>query len=198
MVTGALIRCTLGLVPTGGVIVVRLDVPLGPPTADGWIVQASVAGSATDPVPSNNAASHTIRPRVKPTPTPPVGPGRAKLLLTKIALTPRVRPGDPARFRITVRNVGTAAARNAVVCDLPPRTTTLVSAPGATLRRGQACWRLAFLGAGKKVRLSLVLRVDTAARPGVLRNIAIAQGSQAGGRGHRRLRRSRARVTAVV
>ena len=173
---GALIRCVLGLVPARGVVVVRLSVRLGPPAAEGWIVQASVAGDATDPVPSNNAASHTIRPRVKPKPKPPARHGQAKLVLAKVALTPRVRPGGPARFRITVRNTGTAAARNVVVCDLPPRTTTLVSAPGATLDRGRACWRLARLGTGKKVRLSLVLRVDTAARRGVVRNVAILPG----------------------
>jgi uncharacterized repeat protein (TIGR01451 family) len=167
------IHCVLGLVPNGGVVVVRFNVRLGPPTAGGWIVQASVAGNATDPVSSNNAASHTIRLRVKPKPEPPAGPGRAKLVLVKVALTPRVRPGDRARFRITVRNTGTAAARNVVVCDVPPRTTTLVSAPGAKLDRGRACWRLALLGTGKKARLSLVLRVDTAARRGVMRNVAI-------------------------
>ncbi len=175
---GTLIRCILGLVPTRGVVVARLNVQLGPPTAGAWIVQASVAGDATDPVPSNNAASHTIKPRVKPKPKPPAaGHGRAKLVLAKAALTPRVRPGDPARFRITVRNTGTAAARGVVVCDVPPRTTTLVSAPGASLNHGRACWRLARLGAGHSTRLDLVLRVDTAARPGVVRNVAIIQGT---------------------
>jgi uncharacterized repeat protein (TIGR01451 family) len=175
-IAGALIRCVLGLVPTGGVAVARFDAQLGPSRAGVWIVQASVAGTVSDPVSANNAASHTIRSRAKAQ-----AAGRTltrHLVLTKVALTPRVRPGDPARFRITVRNAGTAAARNILVCDLPPRTTTLVSAPGATLKRGQACWRLAFLGAGKSARLSIVLRVDTAARRGVLRNIATLKGTR--------------------
>ena len=175
-VTGLLIRCTLGLVPNGQVIVIRLDARLGPPTANVWIVQASVAGSASDPVSSNNAASHTIRTRAKSQTA-----GRSSTIhhvLRKVALTRRVRPGDPARFRITVRNAGTVAGRNLLVCDLPPRTTTLVSAPGATLRRGQACWRIPFLGAGKRVRLNLMLRVDTAAHRGVLRNIATLKGAR--------------------
>ena len=173
-------RCALGLVPSGGEIAVRLDVRLGPPTAGGWTARASVAGDAPDPVPPNNAASHPIRPlgKARPTVKPPAGRGRAKLVLAKVALTPRVRPGDPVRFRITVRNTGTRAARNLTVCDLPPRTATLVSAPGSTLAAGRACWRVPRLEAGEKRSFAVRLRLDAAAPPGVLRNVAILRGAR--------------------
>ncbi len=78
-------------------------------------------------------------PPVAPTPPAPVTPqsgpptvddlpAPADLVVTKRALTRRVRTGALATFRIVVRNVGATAAENVVVGDAQGRGEQLVSA----------------------------------------------------------------------
>jgi uncharacterized repeat protein (TIGR01451 family) len=55
-------------------------------------------------------------------------PPSVDLAIDKVALTPRVFPGDPVRFRLTVTNRGPDTATRVRVADLLPRGLTPVSA----------------------------------------------------------------------
>ncbi len=124
----------------------------------------------TDPVPSNNQDSTSRKlKRLKP-----------RLALAKRAGVKATRPGDVVPYTITVRNKGKGAATGVRVCDVLPDGLVVVRAPGAAKRSAKrVCWRLGRLAAGAKRTLRITARVAMSARPGVLRNTAVAQGKNA-------------------
>ncbi len=70
-----------------------------------------------------------IAPLPPPAPAPvPAAVARADVVVTKRALPGGVSAGAVARFEITVRNAGTAAAEQVVVADAPGSNARIVSA----------------------------------------------------------------------
>jgi uncharacterized repeat protein (TIGR01451 family) len=109
-----------------------------------------------------------------PEPPPPL-PSPTRIVIVKDA--PRVaRVGARIHFRLTVRNVGSVAARNVRVADIPPAALKLAglrTARRARIVRGIAVWRLGTLapGARRTIRGSVVVKAGSA---GLKRNLAIA------------------------
>ena len=66
-------------------------------------------------------------------------------------------------YRITVRNVGGAAARRVRVCDHLGSGLAFVTRAGAELRNGQACWTVRKLARGKSRTFRVTAR--TLGRP---------------------------------
>ncbi|WBQ08244.1 DUF7933 domain-containing protein [Kribbella sp. CA-293567] len=131
---GATVRCELGDVPIGQVILslrVRLD-----PGYDGSTL-ANVA-TATSPTPDPERDNNTGK-IVSPV-----------VALADLAIAKTMSPGDPVsggpvKFTLTVRNLGPSDARKVVVTDELPRGLTNVSAEGPD---GVTCTLLAPAKAG--------------------------------------------------
>jgi Domain of unknown function DUF11 len=88
------------------------------------------------------------------------------------------RVGQRVAFALTVRNVGSVAAQNVILGDVPPAALGLAGlqstgASKARIVRGNAVWRLGTLapGARRTVRGSVVLKSGS---PGLKRNLAVA------------------------
>jgi uncharacterized repeat protein (TIGR01451 family) len=71
-----------------------------------------------------------------------------------------VPAGATVRFTLAVRVGADAAARALTVCDRLPASMTFVRAPGATFRKGDACWTRAAARPGAVLRFAVVARVD--------------------------------------
>jgi uncharacterized repeat protein (TIGR01451 family) len=87
-----------------------------------------------------------------------------------------VRAGERIRFRLTVTNVGSVAARNVRMADIPPATLTLSrlrASSRASIFKGNAIWRFGTLapGASRTVRGSVLVESGT---PGLQRNHVLA------------------------
>ena len=99
-------------------------------------------------------------------PATPVEPGtaaaaRPDLVVTKRALRSRVRLGSVARFEVTVRNAGAAAAEEVVVGDLPNLHGRLVSGrarPGDCDDRILMICRIGLLGPGEATTIRVGVR----------------------------------------
>ncbi len=181
-ISGTTIRCTIPSLPSGG----RLEITLRATVsgAPGEIVnQASVIATTSDPDGRDNATSWTVtveavKPAPKPDPKPsakPRAPGKTDLALNKVALVKNhVKPGQTFRYRIKVTNTGKNTARDVVVCDVPSRQLVFVAAPGATFSNGRACWKIASLAPGRSRTFVITVRLDTNAKPGRVRNDALA------------------------
>ena len=102
--------------------------------------------------------------------------GSTVLALCKRANRRRVPAGGTVTFRLEVRTVGVAAARDVVVCDRMPVGLTIVRARGATVRGNRACWR--FGGVTNERTLHLRARVNETAS-GVIRNVVRARATNA-------------------
>ncbi len=174
-VSGRRVRCVLGTMPAGGQVSVRLRVRLGAPAAGRWLAQAMATSTTSDPVLTNNAASHAIRAPATMRP-PSRTTGTPRLQLGKVASAGAVRAGRSIRFRLTVENTGTGTARDVELCDLPSSRMSFLSAPGATFRNGRACWRLASVVSGASRVRTVTVRIDNAAPAGRLRNVALLPG----------------------
>jgi uncharacterized repeat protein (TIGR01451 family) len=88
------------------------------------------------------------------------------------------RVGQRVAFELTVSNVGSVAAQNVIMADVPPAALTLAglqSTGGARVRlaRGNAYWHLGTLAPGAKrtVRGTVLIEGGT---PGLKRNHALA------------------------
>jgi uncharacterized repeat protein (TIGR01451 family) len=109
-----------------------------------------------------------------PTPPPPPPPS-TQIRVEKTA--PRVaRVGQRIRFTLTVRNVGSVAATNVRVADVPPAALSLAAlrtSRRARVVRGGAIWRLGTLapGARRTIRGSVLVKAGT---PGLKRNRTLA------------------------
>jgi uncharacterized repeat protein (TIGR01451 family) len=127
-----------------------------------------------DPPPPPPDPPPPVPPQPPVTPQPPTPPPSTQLEVEKTA--PRVaRVGQRVPFRLTVTNVGTVAATNVRLADVPPAALTLASLKGTTARvvRGNAIWRLGTLAPGEKrtVRGSVRIKAGT---PGLKRNLVLA------------------------
>ena len=112
---------------------------------------------------------------VEPPAPPPPPPPTTELVVVKRA--PRVvRVGSRVRFRLTVTNVGSVAATNVQMADIPPAAVALTglrsSSPAARVQR-YALWRLGTLapGAVRTIRGSVRIKAGT---PGQKRNLVLA------------------------
>jgi uncharacterized repeat protein (TIGR01451 family) len=104
-----------------------------------------------------------------------VPPTRIRVLKTAPAVA---RVGERIAFELTVRNVGSVAAQNVILGDVPPAALGLagLQSTGASkprIVRGNAVWRLGTIapGGSRTVRGSVVLKSGT---PGLKRNLALA------------------------
>jgi uncharacterized repeat protein (TIGR01451 family) len=85
-----------------------------------------------------------------------------------------VHPGGVLSYRISYRNAGSSTAYDVKICDRLPAQLSLVSASGARLTRGQACWHRARVGAHGKLVLRLRARVTGNAARGRITNVVAA------------------------
>lgn len=109
-------------------------------------------------------------------PTPPTPPPLTKLRVVKTA-SRVARVGERIQFRLTVTNIGSVAARDVRVADIPSAAVTLAGlrtgAQRARVVRGNAIWRLSTLAPGAKRTVSGSVRVK-AGTPGLKRNLVVA------------------------
>jgi uncharacterized repeat protein (TIGR01451 family) len=90
----------------------------------------------------------------------PARPGRARLSIRKTAARTTVRPGQAIKYRVLVRNIGTATARSVRVCDTPSSGLAVLKVPdGATLRDGAVCWKIDTLRRGASKTLTVTMAV---------------------------------------
>jgi uncharacterized repeat protein (TIGR01451 family) len=157
------LRCTLRTLKAAHRVTIRVAVR---PTGLGQLRNtASVKAPGADPHGANNR--HTVRTRVRA--------GHAVLRLTKRADRRRVTAGETVRYRISVRNASHADALGVRVCDEPPASMSIRSAPHARVARGQACWTIAGLPAGHARTFMVRARVYRAAAGGPAANSASAR-----------------------
>jgi uncharacterized repeat protein (TIGR01451 family) len=86
------------------------------------------------------------------------------------------RVGDRVRFRLTVRNVGSVAARNVRMADVPPAALALAALRTEGRVRvvnGNAVWRLGNLRPGARRTVRGSVRLDSGT-PGRKRNVVYA------------------------
>jgi uncharacterized repeat protein (TIGR01451 family) len=101
------------------------------------------------------------------------GPPGCDLPIDKEAHARTVSAGGQMGYRLTVRNRGSATARDLRLCDRLPRRTTFISADRKLSRVGrQRCLAISRLRPGERVSVHLVLAVDADAPGGTLTNIA--------------------------
>lgn len=112
--------------------------------------------------------------------------GTPKLTIKKVATVAVVKAGSSVKWRITVRNTGTAAAVNVKVCDVLRDTaafpTTAVSyAIGSTKKSarlsvsgGQGCITIPRLGRGSAAVVTVMTSVPNTTRKARVRNTATA------------------------
>mgnify|MGYP001132938033 FL=1 len=164
------LTCELGPLAVGASERIRVRVRVEKGARGKVRNRATVTGPNGDPSPANNEARHAKRVR-QPKP---------RLALTKRAGAKVTHPGDVVPYTIAVRNKGTGAATGVRVCDVLPEGLAVARAPGAAKRSARrVCWRLGRLAAGAKRTLRITARVAMSARPGVLRNTAVAQARNA-------------------
>ncbi|ADB50896.1 conserved repeat domain protein [Conexibacter woesei DSM 14684] len=174
------LRCQLGTLASGARASIVLTVV---PQAAGELVNAARVSAATaDPNTANNAA----RSRVD------VAPEATRLVVSKTADRRTVRAGGLVGFTIAVRVAGPGDARGLRVCDRLPAGLSYRSAPGAQMRRGNACWTRSRVAAGTTLRFRLTAHVARTARAGTLANTAVATGANA-----RAVARARARLQVL-
>jgi uncharacterized repeat protein (TIGR01451 family) len=134
----------------------------GPPgtTPPGTVPPATVPPATAPPAPASGASSPLPAAHIR--------------VVKRAALVARV--GERVRFALTVANVGSVAATDVRVADVPSPALELTSlaATGSPRRiRGSLEWRFRTLapGARRTVRGSVVIRAGT---PGLKLNLAIA------------------------
>ncbi|MFN0154747.1 MAG: isopeptide-forming domain-containing fimbrial protein [Gaiella sp.] len=187
-ISGNTVTCTLASLAAGATVEITLRATVT--GSSGTVInQASVVSSTSDPDGRDNATSWEVKitpksgtsPKPKPKPKP--RPAKTTLGLKKIALVSGpVKPGQTYRYRITVTNTGKNTALDVVVCDVPSRKLVFVSAPGASFSKGRACWKIDRLAPGASKSYVITVRLDTNAKPGRVRNDAIASASNTGRR----------------
>ena len=96
-------------------------------------------------------------------------------------MAPTARVGQRVRFRLTVTNTGTVAAREVQVADVPPAAIALASFRSSTrsrVVRGNALWNLGTLEPGASRTITGSVRV-TAGTAGRKRNHVLATAANA-------------------
>ena len=81
----------------------------------------------------------------------------ARLAITKRVNKRIVRPLQPVKFIIDVKNTSSATATNVVVCDVPPVGFVYKKlSAGLQLRSGNACKTFAKLTPGQRVQVTAI------------------------------------------
>ncbi len=169
------VRCALGTLASGGQAQVLITTRVAASAGGTTVVNtASVASAITDLRPTNNqsSASTTIT-----TLSPAGGP---LLAITKRVNRTHATTADLLTYVIEVDNLGTAAATALVVTDTfgrPVVVESVKTTAGTCSRRPLSC-RIASLGAGAQVKITIVARPTTA---GTLTNGASVTAADAAG-----------------
>ena len=185
-VSGQLVTCPLGELADGDTRTIHLTVAVGASLAAQTVTNtAEVTSTTGDPNPHNNLSSAQIH--TGPAPVAPAKPALAspfpganaggepprstKLVLAMALRSREIAPGQPLVYHLVLENPSTHAAMQPEVCDRLPAQVTVLALHGGKLARGQVCYRLAMLAAGKHHVFTLVLRANSNAR-GVILNPA--------------------------
>lgn len=168
------IECEIGELPAGGDE--RLELAVRPLETGSLERTATVTAGGTTLAEAEGATR--------------IRKGSARLKLTKEARRPAAATGRRVVFEIGVRARGKAAAVGLEVCDRLPGGLRFVSAPGARLRNGRACWSFDLLEPGGPERLRIVGRARGRAAGKELTNVAKAEA--------RNVSRRRARADVVI
>jgi uncharacterized repeat protein (TIGR01451 family) len=143
------VTCALGDIASGASATVTLTAT---PQRTGSVTNtATVTSSTPDPDPGSNVAAATVRARFAPT----------RVSVRKRADRASVAAAGAVNYRITVRNTGSAGARDLRVCDKLGAGLAFVSAPGARMRNGQACWTVKRLPRGKSRTFRVTARATS-------------------------------------
>jgi uncharacterized repeat protein (TIGR01451 family) len=157
-------QATITLPPGGAAVCTFHDVRIDPPPVD----------PPVDPDPPQDA------PTPPEPPEPPEPPPSTQLRIVKTL--PRVaRVGRRVRFRLTVRNTGSIAARRVTVVDAAPAPVALAGLRASRrprIVRRTAIWRLGTLAPGASRTIRGTVRLQ-AAPPGRMRNVALAGAANA-------------------
>ena len=122
-ISAGTVGCSLGTLANGAVATVTVSAPLAAALDPTSVLNntATVTGSVTDPVDSNNSSTVS---------SPVVA--RADLAISKTASPTTATAGQPITYTISVANGGPSVARNVQVTDvLPPTLSGVVLAPSA-------------------------------------------------------------------
>jgi uncharacterized repeat protein (TIGR01451 family) len=154
-------------------------------TIDAGVVLGHPAPPAPDPDPEPTKTAVTpppaVTPPAPPAPAPPPAvpatappvKGKAKLAITSTPSVKTVKPGDSVTYTIVVKNTGSAAAKDTVVCTTPAKGLTIGRVPsGATLRDGTLCWKVGALKAGGKKTVKVTLHATASAHGSAVPNVA--------------------------
>jgi len=177
-----------GALPPGVRIAYEINgEPSTVPGAAGFrVLDDEITVTVTNTVPPPGVTP--TEPSVSPPPDVP-GATAPELDPDKTVRRALVNGGASVRYRIDVRNRGSAPAEDVEVCDRLPQEMTLVSAPGSRLRDGQVCWHVDELAPLAHEAFILTARADPRASGGTV-NLVIADAPSA--------TRRRARSAVIV
>jgi uncharacterized repeat protein (TIGR01451 family) len=137
--------CRLGTIQPGKKV--TITVKLTPTKVGTARNTASVTSPGTDPKTDNNISGVSTAVS-KPT-----------LGLSKVADHKTVRAGQTITYTLRVKNPSSAPVKNVQVCDdLPSGLVYVGSKSRAKLTKGQYCWTVKSLGAGKSATFTLTAR----------------------------------------
>lgn len=164
------VTCALGDLAAGARATITLTVT---PRRTGAIVNSATATSPTaDPNAGNNTAATSVR----------AGFERTRLSVRKRADRTVVTAGGVIAYRITVRNLGRATARNLRICDRLGPGLSYVTRRGSRLRNGQACWTAASLASGRSRTFRVTARTTAATSSRSVSNRVRATGANVSAR----------------
>jgi uncharacterized repeat protein (TIGR01451 family)/fimbrial isopeptide formation D2 family protein len=158
---GAVITCKIASLAAGAEVWAKVTVRV---MAEGTVKNtATVSAAVADADPNNNTSSAKVSSSL----------GKTKLKVKKTRLGKgEVEAGDRIKYKIRVANRGAGIAANVVVCDRLPSKLSFASLSGASLERGDACWKIDMLAGGASRTFRLAARVDGGVGGGMVRNLA--------------------------
>ena len=186
---GTDVECSLGTVPAGGAVVLRVSGRLDPNLPAGSIVNTAIfSSSATDPNPADNTAIADTPVEIS-----------ADLAATKVASTATIVAGSNATFNVTVTNDGPSTARGVELLDTVPPGTTLVSiVPTPTVPCTGATCAIGDLLPGQSVSALVTVAVPASHPPGPITNTVDASSPTPDPNPGRRLAQATAQVSLLA
>jgi uncharacterized repeat protein (TIGR01451 family) len=154
-VTGNAIACDVGTLAPGQTVKVTVRATalrVGSPTNTGVVVPPP-------PPPSTPPGTPPVDPPANNTDTAIVKIGKAAIGLTKTANRKTVRAGQRITYTLRVSNPSKETLRNVRVCDDLPSGLVYVSSKAKAKRtKGQYCWTVKSLAAGKSRSFTMTVR----------------------------------------